>query len=504
MCGIVGIVGHAPVNLSLYDALTVLQHRGQDAAGIVTFDDSRFHLRKADGLVSDVFHTRHMQRLRGNMGIAHVRYPTAGSSSTAEAQPLYVNFPFGITLGHNGNLTNADELKRELFLQDRRHLNTDSDSEILLNVFAQELYRQASSSIRPDDIFAAVESVHRRCRGAYAVIGMTAGGGIFAFRDPFAIRPVVFGVRKRKRGKEYMVASESVALDFLGFERVRDLRPGEAIHISAGGEFSSRDCATESSYSPCIFEYVYFARPDSVLDNVSVHKARMRMGNRLARKIRAQWSVDDIDVVIPVPDSSRTAAQEVGHCLQLKYREGLIKNRYIGRTFIMPGQQQRRKSVRQKLNPIRLEFEGRNVLLVDDSIVRGTTSKEIVQMARDAGARKVYFASAAPPIRYPNIYGIDMPAAHELVAHGRTDDEVCAAMGADRLIYQDLPDLVEAVNKGNPQLSQFDCSVFDGRYVVDVEQRYFEDLEKRRADAVKAKRKRHGQEAVGIDLYNNA
>ncbi|MDD3517619.1 MAG: amidophosphoribosyltransferase [Chromatiales bacterium] len=502
MCGIVGIVGRSPVNQSIYDALLMLQHRGQDAAGIVTCDgDGHLHLRKDNGLVRDVFATHHMQRLQGNMGIGHVRYPTAGSSSSAEAQPFYVNSPYGITLGHNGNLTNTQALKRELFEQDRRHINTESDSEILLNIFAQELLRLDGLRIGADEVFAAVRGVHRRCQGAYAVIAMIAGRGIVGFRDPFGIRPVVFGQRETAEGVEYMIASESVALDTLGFSLIRDLEPGEAVYVDVAGNLHTRQCADDPRYSTCIFEYVYFARPDSVIDNVFVHRARMRMGNRLGQKILREWPDHDIDVIIPIPDTGRTVAIEMAHVMGLKYREGFIKNRYIGRTFIMPGQTQRRKSVRQKLNAIAMEFKGKNVLLIDDSIVRGTTSREIVMMARDAGARKVYFASAAPPIRHPNVYGIDMPAANELIAHDRTEDEVCAAIGADRLIYQDLPDLIEAVRKGNPKLARFDCSVFDGDYVTGIGPDYFTALEVRRND--NAKQQREKDYAV-LDLHNNA
>ncbi|MCP4409927.1 MAG: amidophosphoribosyltransferase [Gammaproteobacteria bacterium] len=501
MCGIIGIVGRRPVNQALYNGLTVLQHRGQDAAGIVTHDRGRLHLRKAKGLVRDVFHTRHMQRLKGNMGIGHVRYPTAGSSASAESQPFYVNSPFGITLGHNGNLTNATELKKELFLADRRHINTNSDSEILLNVFAQELHRQEKLRLEPSDIFAAVAGVYCRCRGAYAVVAMIAGYGILAFRDPYGIRPVVYGGRETKRGVEYMVASESVALDVLGFTLIRDLEPGEAVFIDVNDKLHTFQCAEHPVFSPCIFEYVYFSRPDSIIDDVSVHKARMRMGQKLGKKLLREWPDHDIDVVIPIPDTSRTAAQEMAFKLGVKFREGFIKNRYIGRTFIMPGQKQRKKSVRQKLNPIGLEFKDKNVMLVDDSIVRGTTSKKIVQMARDAGARKVYLASASPPIRYPNVYGIDMPAASELIAHGRSEQEVCKAVGADRLIYEDLDDLIESVKAGNPKLQGFDCSVFTGEYVTGISRDYLKLLEQERNDSSKSKQE---SESTGIDLYNNA
>ncbi|SEQ06692.1 amidophosphoribosyltransferase [Ectothiorhodospira magna] len=502
MCGIVGIVGHSPVNQALYDALLVLQHRGQDAAGIVTCDEQgHLHLRKDNGLVRDVFNQQHMRGLSGNMGIGHVRYPTAGSASSAEAQPFYVNSPYGITLGHNGNLTNAAELKRELFLQDRRHINTESDSEILLNILAQELIRQDSLSLTPEGLFQAVSGVHRRCQGAYGVVAMFCGRGILGFRDPHGIRPVVYGRRDTPEGTEYMVASESVALDTLGFELVRDLAPGEAIYIETDGTVHLQQCVEQPVLSPCIFEYVYFARPDSMMDNVVVHRARMRMGTRLGKKILREWPDHDIDVIIPIPDTGRTVAIEMAHELNVKYREGFIKNRYIGRTFIMPGQTQRRKSVRQKLNAIALEFKGKNVLLVDDSIVRGTTSREIVMMAREAGARKVYFASAAPPVRYPNVYGIDMPAAQELIAHGRTEDEVCTAIAADRLIYQDLEDLVDAVRKGNPRLERLDCSVFTGEYVTQVSPDYLTHLEQRRNDLAKRKQDR---EYANLDLHNNA
>ncbi len=501
MCGIVGIVGHQPVNQAIYDGLTVLQHRGQDAAGIVTCKDGQLFLRKDNGLVRDVFHTRHMKTLLGNMGIGHVRYPTAGTSSSAEAQPFYVNSPFGIVLGHNGNLTNAAELNKELFLQDRRHINTSSDSEILLNIFAQELYNQDSLDITPDDIFAAVAGVHRRCKGAYAVVAMIAGVGVLAFRDPFGIRPVVFGTRESDQGREVMVASESVALDAQDYQLVRDLDPGEALFIEADGSYYTRQCAEKPVHSPCIFEHVYFARPDSIMDNIFVHKARLRMGTKLAKKIEKEWKNHDIDTVIPIPDTSRTSAMELAKKLDVKYREGFIKNRYIGRTFIMPGQQLRKKSVRQKLNPIPSEFKGKNVLLVDDSVVRGTTSREIVQMARDAGAKKVYFASAAPPIRYPNIFGIDMPTSEELIAFGRTEQEVCEAIGADRMVYQDLNDLIEAVQKGNRKIKQFDCSVFTGEYVTEVSDEYLKKLQDDRNDATKSAR---NAEIAGIDLHNNA
>ncbi len=501
MCGIAGIVSSHAVNQELYEALTVLQHRGQDAAGIVTCDGDRFHLRKDSGLVRDVFHTRHMLNLRGTMGIAHVRYPTAGCTSSAEAQPFYVNSPYGITLAHNGNLTNAEKLKKELFVQDQRHLNTDSDSEVLLNVFAHELHELGKLRIGADDVFQAVSAVHDRCRGAYSVVAMITGFGVLAFRDPHGIRPLVYGERMNEQGgTDYMFASESVALDVLGFSMVRDLEPGEAIFIERDGTLHSRQCAAQTSLSPCIFEFVYFARPDTIIDNISVYKARRRMGDKLADKIQRLRPDHDIDVVIPIPDTSRTSALQLANKLGVKYREGFIKNRYIGRTFIMPGQQLRKKSVRQKLNAIDMEFQGRNVLLVDDSIVRGTTSEQIIQMARDAGANKVYFASAAPPLRYPNVYGIDMPAAEELIAHGRTEDEVEQALGCDWLIYQDLSDLIAAVRRGNPEIREFDTSCFNGEYVTgDIDQIYLERLSHHRNDHAKAGR---DAPAAMIGLHN--
>ena len=486
MCGIVGVVGNSGVNQLIYDALTVLQHRGQDAAGIVTSEGRRLHLRKANGLVRDVFHTRHMLKLRGNVGVGHIRYPTAGGASAAEAQPFYVNSPYGITLAHNGNLVNAEQLKQEISQLDLRHLNTTSDSEVLLNVFAHELMKLGKLTLQPDDIFQAVSRVHERCRGGYAAVSLIIGYGIVAFRDPFGVRPVCYGVRETPQGPEHMVASESVALHALGFQLIRDLAPGEALFIDLEGNAHTRQCAREVHYSPCIFEYVYLARPDSMIDDVSVYKARLRMGERLAARILEQWPDNDIDVVIPIPDTSRTAALPISYELGVKYREGFIKNRYIPRTFIMPGQKERAKSVRQKLNAIELEFAGKNVLLVDDSIVRGTTSRQIIQMAREAGARKVYFASAAPPVRHQNVYGIDMPTAQELIAHGRTEDQVATAIGADRLFYQTLDDLQEAVREGNPTLDAFDNSCFDGRYVTGgVSEDYLHQLEHSRSDDAK-------------------
>ena len=501
MCGIAAIVSHQAVNQELYDALTVLQHRGQDAAGIVTCERGRLHLRKDNGLTRDVFTNDQMFKLRGNMGIAHVRYPTAGCTSSAEAQPFYVNSPFGLTLAHNGNLTNTDELKQALFLEDQRHINTDSDSEVLLNVFAHELQSLGKLDLSVDDIFQAVSGVHRRCRDAYAVVIMIAGVGILGFRDPHGIRPIVFGERKSEHGSEFMIASESVALDVLGFELIRDIEPGEAVFIEESGVLHTQQCAEIIDHCPCIFEYVYFARPDSIIDRISVYKARLRMGEKLAKKVQREWPDHDIDVVIPIPDTSRTAALQMANILGVKYREGFIKNRYIGRTFIMPGQKMREKSVKQKLNAIGLEFDGKNVLLVDDSIVRGTTSEQIIQMARDAGAKKVYFASAAPPVRYPNVYGIDMPAAHELIAHDRTEDEVCVAIGADKVIYQDLNDLIDAVRKGNQTIEHFDTSCFSKEYITgDIDDAYLERTEALRNDSAQAER---NTETFIIEMQNN-
>lgn len=489
MCGIAAIVSHQTVNQDLYDALTVLQHRGQDAAGIVTCENGRLHLRKENGLARDVFTNAQMLKLKGNMGIAHVRYPTAGCTSSAEAQPFYVNSPFGLTLAHNGNLTNTEELKKALFVEDQRHINTDSDSEVLLNVFAHELQSLGKLHLSVDDVFQAVSGVHRRCRGAYAVVIMIAGVGILGFRDPHGIRPIVFGERKTGQGSEFMIASESVALDVLGFNLIRDIEPGEAVFIEESGALHTKQCAEKIDHCPCIFEYVYFARPDSIIDDISVYKARLRMGEKLAKKVLREWPEHDIDVVIPIPDTSRTAALQMANILGVKYREGFIKNRYIGRTFIMPGQKMREKSVKQKLNAISLEFEGKNVLLVDDSIVRGTTSEQIIQMARDAGAKKVYFASAAPPVRYPNVYGIDMPAAHELIAHNRTEDEVRVAIGADRVIYQELNDLIDAVRRGNPNIKHFDTSCFSNEYITgDIDDAYLERTEALRNDNAQAAR----------------
>ncbi|OZB06392.1 MAG: amidophosphoribosyltransferase [Idiomarina sp. 34-48-12] len=501
MCGIVGIVGKDPVNQALYDGLTMLQHRGQDAAGIMTVDNGTLRLRKANGLVRDVFHTRHMHRLQGRIGIGHVRYPTAGSSSSAEAQPFYVNSPFGIAMAHNGNLTNAHELQEQLFKKARRHINTTSDSEILLNVFAHELYQQESLRLTPEDVFATVARVHRQIRGAYAVVAMIIGHGIVAFRDPWGIRPLVLGMRETANGNEYIVASESVAVDGTGFKYVRDVEPGEAIYISEDGELFSRQCADNPQHCPCIFEYVYFARPDSFIDKVSVYASRVNMGRKLGEKIKRDYADLDIDVVIPIPETSCDIALEMANILDLPYRQGFVKNRYIGRTFIMPGQTQRRKSVRRKLNAISAEFRGKNVLLVDDSIVRGTTSEQIIEMAREAGAKKVYFASAAPEIRFPNVYGIDMPSANELIGHGREASEINDLIKADGLIYQELDDLIAAVQQENKDIARFETSVFNGEYITgDINQSYLDRLDAARNDVA-----RHGNdqsEDANLELHN--
>ena len=490
MCGIVGIVGHSPVNQQIYDALTVLQHRGQDAAGIMTYEDGELFMRKKTGLVRDVFQEQPMLKLKGNVGIGHVRYPTAGCDSASEAQPFFVNSPYGICLGHNGNLTNTAELAEVLTREDLRHLNTSSDSEVLLNVLASELSRVKTPRASAADIFSALSTVYRRIRGGFAVVSMIVGHGLLGFRDPHGIRPLVLGKRESAQGPEYMLASESVALDMLGFTLERDVGPGEAVFIDEHGRFYSQQCAPAAKHTPCIFEYVYFARPDSKMDNISVHKARLRMGDLLAEKIKRVWPDHDIDVVIPIPDTSRTAAVQVAQLLGVKYREGFVKNRYIGRTFIMPGQEQRKKSVRSKLNVIDLEFRGKNVLLIDDSIVRGTTSAQIIDLAREAGARRVYFASAAPPVRFANVYGIDMPTASELVASNKTEEEVAKSIGADRLIYQDLDDLVRACLHHDSQIEQFDTSCFSGEYITgDITPAYLARLEEERSDQAKANRR---------------
>ena len=484
MCGIVGVVSHGPVNQIIYDALLLLQHRGQDAAGIATSHGNTFSMHKANGLVRDVFRTRNMRSLPGNSGIGQCRYPTAGSSSEEEAQPFYVNAPFGITLAHNGNLTNADQLKIEMFKNDRRHINTDSDSEVLLNVLAHEIQQSTSSiSLDPSTLFPAVAALHKRVRGSYAVVAQVAGYGLLAFRDPYGIRPLCIGFNDTDKGPEYLIASESVALEGLGFHFLRDVLPGEAIFIDNDGKLYNQQCADNPVLNPCAFEFVYLARPDSVIDGASVYATRLKMGEYLAQKIRRQFSTGDIDVVMPIPDSSRPAAMELAMNLNLDYREGFIKNRYIGRTFLMPGQAIRRKSVRQKLNAISSEFKGKNVLLVDDSIVRGTTSREIVQMARDSGARRVIFASAAPPVKFPNVYGIDMPTRDELIAYGRTEEEVCREITADALVYQDIDALKRSISDVNPMLKKFDASCFDGEYITgDISRDYLDRIEFARAN----------------------
>lgn len=487
MCGIVGIVGKNPVNQLIYDSLIVLQHRGQDAAGIMTVENNMFQLRKDNGLVRDVFHTRHMKRLTGNVGIGHCRYPTAGSSSSAEAQPFYVNSPFGIAFAHNGNLTNAIELQEEVFKVARRHINTNSDSELLLNIFAHALISTSDLEVTADDIFKAVEISHQKIKGAYAVVAAIIGYGMVAFRDPNGIRPLVLGKRTTHLGEEYMVASESVALDAIGFEFVRDVAPGEAIYVTEDGQLFTKLCAPNAVLNPCIFEFVYFARPDSFIDGISVYASRVNMGIKLGEKIKREWADIDIDVVIPIPETSMDVALQIANTLDKPYRQGFVKNRYIGRTFIMPGQVQRRKSVRRKLNAIKSEFKGKSVLLVDDSIVRGTTSEQIIEMARESGAKKVYFASAAPEIRFPNVYGIDMPSANELIAYGRDIPQIRDLIKADGLIFQDISDLVDAVREENPAITRFETSVFDGEYVTgDIDLKYLQDIDKARSELGKS------------------
>jgi len=504
MCGIVGIVGSTPVNQSIYDALTVLQHRGQDAAGIVTINDDNFKQRKANGLVKDVFETKHMQRLKGTIGIGHVRYPTAGSSSAAEAQPFYVNSPWGLALAHNGNLTNATGL-RESLLKSRRHINTTSDSEVLLNIFAAELDKVQGNKLSPDDIFNAVTDVHKQVSGAYGVVSLMIGHGLIAFRDPNGIRPLVLGSRKTEEGDmEYIVASESVGLDTIGFEVMRDVEPGEAVYITEDRQLFTKQCAEKTSLHPCIFEYVYLARPDSTLSGISVYEARLEMGRKLGAKIKREWADIEIDAVIPIPETSNDIALEISIELGLPYRQGFVKNRYIGRTFIMPGQKQRRKSVRRKLNPITAEFKDKAVLLVDDSIVRGTTSEQIVEMVRDAGAKKVYLASAAPQVCHPNVYGIDMPTTSELIAYNRTVEQISDCIGTDALIFQDLQDLKDAVAKQNPDVDGFECSVFDGIYVTgDIDQNYFDYLASLRSEDAK-KIQEQKEELASLELHNES
>ena len=468
MCGIVGVVSQSPVNQLIYDGLLLLQHRGQDAAGIVTQLDHKFFMHKAKGMVRDVFRTRNMRALPGNVGLGQVRYPTAGNAfSEDEAQPFYVNAPFGLVLSHNGNLTNAAELKAELFNTDHRHINTDSDSEVLLNVLAHELEKTTRGlPLKAADVFAAVRGVHQRIKGSYAVVALIAGHGLLAFRDPFGIRPLCMGSATINGARTVMVASESVALDGTGHQFDRDIAPGEAVFVDMQGQVHSQQCAAAAVLKPCIFEFVYLARPDSVLSGISVYQARLNLGETLAKRVISTVPPNEIDVIIPIPESSRPSATQLAHLLGISYREGFVKNRYVGRTFIMPGQGVRKKSVRQKLNVIASEFKDRNVLLVDDSIVRGTTSKEIVQMARDAGAKKVYLASAAPPVRFPNVYGIDMPTPDELVAHDRSIEEIRLAIGCDALIYQDVEGMKRAIGSLNTKLDGFDASCFDGVYVT--------------------------------------
>ncbi len=502
MCGIVGIVGATPVNQRIYDALTVLQHRGQDAAGIITIADGNFKQRKANGLVKDVFAIKHMHRLQGNIGIGHVRYPTAGCSSAAEAQPFYVNSPWGLALAHNGNLTNAPQLK-EMLKSSRRHINTNSDSEILLNILASELDRFHSLTLTPDDVFFAIRELHKKVNGAYAVSALIIGHGMLAFRDPDGIRPLTVGFRKTDNNQtEYIIASESVGLDTIGFTFLRDVAPGEAVYITEDRQLYSKQCADKTTLSPCIFEYVYLARPDSTLDGISVYEARIEMGRTLAAKIKREWKGIEIDSIIPIPETSNDIALQMSIELDIPYRQGFVKNRYIGRTFIMPGQTERRKSVRRKLNPIRTEFKNKSVLLIDDSIVRGTTSLQIVNMVRESGAKKVYFASAAPQVCYPNVYGIDMPIASELVGYGRTVEEINDFIGSDKLIFQDLDDLKSGIKKQNPNISEFECSIFDGVYITKgVDAKYFEYLANLRSEDAK-KIENQKEEIASLEMYN--
>ena len=491
MCGIIGISAETNIASELYDSLLMLQHRGQDAAGMVVCDkDGKLHSRKSKGYVRDVFQQRHMSKLNGQYGIGHVRYPTAGGAGKEFAQPMYVNSPYGISLAHNGNLTNSELLANQLFHAEMRHLNTDSDSEVLLNIFAQELSKQKEIFPKPENFFKAVQKTHIRCDGAYAVIALITGFGILAFRDENGIRPLVIGIRKGSSRDEYVVASEDALFKSQGFEKLRDVDPGEAIYIDKDGNFFSQQCSDRSMLRPCIFEYVYFSRPDSTLDEISVYKSRMRMGTKLAGQIKKTRPDHDIDVVIPIPDSSVTAAHQLAVDLNVPYREGFVKNRYIGRTFIMPYQEERKKSVRRKLNILDLEFEGKNVLLVDDSIVRGTTSKKIIEMAKEAGAKNVYFASAAPPVKFQNLYGIDMPATNELIASNKTIDDVANEIGADWLIYQKLDDLIDSVKEGNPSVNEFETSIFTGKYITPVKDDYLENLEQARADETKKKREK--------------
>ena len=491
MCGIVGIFSETHVASSIYESLLMLQHRGQDAAGMVVCDQNgRLHSRKSMGYVRDAFQQRHMNKLEGHYGIGHVRYPTAGGSGKDFAQPMYVNSPYGISLAHNGNLTNSKALARELFHAEMRHLNTDSDSEVLLNIFAHELAKQRAILPSPEHFFQAVKKTHSRCHGAYAVVALITGFGLIAFRDPKGIRPLVIGERDGKDRKEYIIASENASFSALGFETLRDVEPGEAVLIDINGQLHSQQCADNPEPMPCLFEYVYLARPDATLDKISVYKARMRMGKKLANKIMRINPNHDIDVVIPIPDSSTTAALQVATELNIPYRDGFVKNRYIGRTFIMPYQEERKKSVRRKLNILDLEFKGKNVLLVDDSIVRGTTSQKIIEMAKEAGAKKVYFSSAAPPVKFQNLYGIDMASTSELIASNKTEEDVAEAIGADWLIYQDLEDLIASAQEGNPSIKQFEISIFNGQYPTPISQEYLQDLEASRQDSIKESREK--------------
>jgi len=491
MCGIVGISAESNVAAEIYDSLLMLQHRGQDAAGItVCNSEDKLSTRKSKGYVRDVFVQRHMDKLIGNYGIGHVRYPTAGGAGKEFSQPYYVNSPYGISLAHNGNLTNSKQLANELFHAEMRHLITDSDSEVLLNIFAHELAKQREIYPSAEHIFKAVSKTHVRCDGAYAVLALIAGHGMVAFRDNNGIRPLSIGIRKGKTRDEYVISSEDALFSSQGFKKLRDVDPGEAVFIDKHGELFSQQCADEPKKRPCIFEYVYFSRPDSKIDEISVYKARMRMGTKLASQIKNTKPNHDIDVVIPIPDSSVTAAHQLAVDLGIPYREGFVKNRYIGRTFIMPYQEERKKSVRRKLNILDLEFNGKNVLLVDDSIVRGTTSKKIIEMAREAGANKVYFASAAPAIKYQNLYGIDMPATSELIASNKSDEDVASEINADWLIYQKLEDLIDSVQEGNPEINEFETSIFTGEYITPLVENYLEDLENSRKDELKMQREK--------------
>ena len=491
MCGIVGISAESNVAAEIYDSLLMLQHRGQDAAGMVVCNkEDKLSSRKSMGYVRDVFQQIHMDKLIGNYGIGHVRYPTAGGNGKEFAQPMYVNSPYGISLAHNGNLTNSKQLSNELFHAEMRHLKTDSDSEVLLNIFAHELGKQREIFPSAEHIFKAVSKTHIRCDGAYAVLALITGHGLLAFRDNNGIRPLSIGIRKGKNRDEYVIASEDALFSSLGFTKLRDIEPGEAVFIDKNGELFSQQCSDSPQKRPCIFEYVYFSRPDSKIDEISVYKARMRMGSKLADQIKKIKPDHDIDVVIPIPDSSTIAAHELAVDLGVPYREGFVKNRYIGRTFIMPYQEERKKSVRRKLNILDLEFKGKNVLLVDDSIVRGTTSKKIIEMARDAGANKVYFASAAPAIKYQNLYGIDMPATSELIASNRSDEEVAKEINADWLIYQTLEDLIETTTVGNPEIKEFESSIFTGKYITPLIENYLEELENSRKDELKIQREK--------------